>query len=455
MNHRSISIFTGCAVALLLAFPAAGQMHAHPSPTPASTTPEPSQTSIQGTENASSSHADQDETAANLMRQASGTSTNPEAAPMPMQMFRKNDWTLMLHGSAFINQTWQRGPRGADKFFSTNWIMGMADRKLGGGHLMLRSMLSLEPATITDEEYPLLFQTGETAHGSPLHDAQHPHDFFMELAAEFMHPIGTDAQAYIYVAPVGDPSLGPVAFPHRASAADLPQASLGHHVEDSTHIAFNVLTAGVKIGSFGGAVSGFHGAEPDENRWDIEGGAIDSWAARVTFDPSPNWSGQISTGHLSNPERLEPGDIQRTTVSVSRSAPIDGGMWSSSLIFGHNDKDQGKSNNAWTAETVLQFKEVNYLTARAEQVDKDELFTDEDVPPAIAAASFSVRALTAGYTRDLWNNRWIAGGVGGNVTLFQIPSAIRPYYGNHPMGANLFLRLRSAGGHGAMHMPGM
>lgn len=57
-----------------------------------------------------------------------------------------------------------------------------AAHKLGRGSLMLRSMLSLEPATVTNRRCPLLFQTGETAYGIPLVDAQHPHDFVMELS---------------------------------------------------------------------------------------------------------------------------------------------------------------------------------------------------------------------------------------------------------------------------------
>jgi len=254
-----------------------------------------------------------------LMRQASGTATNPQAAPMHMFMTQERDWMVMLHGSAFLNQVWQSGPRGGDKLFSTNWLMASADRKLGDGHLFFRTMLSLEPATITNKSYPELFQTGETAFGEPLRDAQHPHDFFMELAAEYAHPVGDGATVYVYAAPHGDPALGPVAYPHRASAAEIPQATLSHHVQDSTHIAGSVLTVGAQRGRFGLGVSGFHGREPDEKRWDLDTGAIDSWSARATFDPTPNWTAQVSTGHLSDPEAHEPGDVQRTTASVSYS----------------------------------------------------------------------------------------------------------------------------------------
>src|SRR5881394_3292458 len=304
------------------------------------------------------------------------------------------NWMTMVHGSAFINQVVQSGPRGGDKFFSTNWLMGTAERPLGDGHLLLRAMLSLEPATITDRRYPELFQTGETAFGRPLRDAQHPHDFFMELAAQYSYK-----NVSIYVAPVGSPALGPVAFPHRASAAEIPQATIAHHWEDSTHIAYNVITVGAKQSIFTAEASAFHGGEPDEHRWDIDGGRIDSWSVRLTANPTPQWSAQISTGHLKKPEALEPGDVQRTTASVSYTIP----NWSSTLIFGRN-----RGTNGWTAETLWTFAPKNYLTARAEVVGKDELSVN---------GTFRIKALTAGYTRDVWSNDKILAGVGGNVTI--------------------------------------
>ncbi|HEY6139630.1 MAG TPA: hypothetical protein VI670_17850 [Thermoanaerobaculia bacterium] len=384
-----------------------------------------------------------------LMRQASGTAMNPAAAPMHMSMWQRGDWMLMLHGLAFVNEVVQSGPRGDDKFFSTNWIMGMADRPLGGGRLMLRSMLSLEPVTAGDK-YPELFQTGETLHGRPIIDAQHPHDFFMELAAEYAHPLGDGTIGYVYAAPMGDPSLGPVAYPHRASAAEIPQGALGHHVQDSTHIAASVLTLGAQRGRLGFAFSGFHGREPDEKRWDIEHGKIDSWAARVTFDPSPHWTAQVSTGHLEHPEALEPGDIQRTTASLSYSGGTPFGRLDTSFVFGHNDKSEGRGTSAWLAESVLQLAGGNSITGRGEIVDKDELFAeDASVPAAIEHGVFRVKALTLGYSRDVLATRALTGAIGGNVTLYSVPSAIRPYYGSSPHTFYAFLRLR--GGSSSEH----
>src|SRR5688500_5508318 len=179
-----------------------------------------------------------------LMGQSSGTAFQPSAWPMPMLMNHIGSWNLMWMGQAFLVGTQQSGPRGGDKFYSANWGMLGAVRKVGRGSLMLRSMLSLDPATVTDRQYPLLFQTGESAFGRPIVDWQHPHEFLMELSAHYAHPVGEKGMVNFYYAPVGDVALGPVAFPHRASAMELPQATLAHHWQDSTHIANNVVTGG-------------------------------------------------------------------------------------------------------------------------------------------------------------------------------------------------------------------
>ena len=372
-----------------------------------------------------------------LMRQASGTSMDPQSVPHDHLMMPYEEWMLMAHGSAFVSQVVQTGPRGGDRLFSTNWIMGMADRPLAGGHLMLRSMFSLEPLTVRKGGYPELFQTGETVNGRPIVDAQHPHNFFMELAAEFATDLGNGTIGYLYAAPVGDPALGPVAFPHRRSAAELPQATLAHHVQDSTHIANSVLTIGVKRDAFGLELSGFHGEEPGENRWKIGSGKIDSWAIRGRWDPSPNWTAQLSTGHLENPEALEPGNVQRTTASVSHHTMLPGGEIASTVIFGRNDKDHGDTNSV-TAETNWRFLDSNYVTGRFEVVDKDELFVDED--------THTITALTVGYTKDVYRSAELLGGVGGNVTVYGVPSALKQAYGDRPASFYLFVRVRNRGG---------
>ncbi|HVW84596.1 MAG TPA: hypothetical protein VHB50_07935 [Bryobacteraceae bacterium] len=372
--------------------------------------------------------------------QASGTSMNPADAPMNMIHVQAGRWTLMFHGVAFFSEIQQTGPRGADKFAGMNWFMTEASHKAGAGTFSVRSMLSLDPATVTQRRYPELFQTGETAYGKPIIDGQHPHDLFMELALEYQRPVGDKGRVWIYAAPVGDPALGPVAFPHRVSAAELPQATLGHHLEDSTHISNEVVTVGAGHGMFGLEASGFHGAEPNENRWNIDHGAIDSWSGRFTVAPNSRWSGQISAGRLAHPEALEPGDQFRTTASVTYVRPYARGHWATSLIWGRVHKiESGANLNGYGLESVARFHERDYVTGRIELVDKDELF-DEGNP--LAGRTFRIGAYTAGYTHDFYWLPRIATGLGANFTLYSMPDPVHAYYGQHPVAAMTFLRFR-------------
>ena len=381
-----------------------------------------------------------------LMNMASGTSMNPRSWDMPMVMTSKGSWQAMFMGQAFVVDTQQSGPRGADKFYAPNWFMGSAMHPLGSGTLAITAMLSLDPATVTQRRYPELFQTGEAAFGKPLVDAQHPHDFIMGLGLNYVHSIG-DAKLQLYYAPVGDPALGPVAFPHRASAFELPQATLSHHWQDSTHIANNVATVAVARKWWRVEASGFYGTEPNENRWNIDWGPMNSYAGRLTILPASNWLFQVSAGRIAQPEGPDDGDVVRTTASLHYTRPVSQGQWSSSLIWGRNHETlTGRNVNSYLAETLFPVRKGNFVTGRIELVDKDELFVNqpelEEQLARTAGSTFRVQAYTAGFTHDLGTFHGIETGVGANVTTYVIPPAIRPYYGDHPAGVNLYLRFR-------------
>ena len=341
-------------------------------------------------------------------------------------------------GSGFIVDTQQSGPRGGDKFYSPNWFMTSAQHRVGQrGAFELNLMLSLDPATVTSQRYPLLFQTGETAYGKPLIDAQHPHNFIMGLGFHYAHQLSENTTADIYFAPVGDPALGPVAFPHRASAMELPQAPISHHWQDATHIADEVLTVGISHKKVRLEASGFYGSEPGENRWIIQGGPLNSWATRFWYFPTNNWAAQVSVGRIAHPEPLEPGDQVRATASLAYSKPMPGGSWSSTLVWGRNHSTATHRNlNSYLVESLLPVGGRNFITGRIELVDKDELFIDE------SGSTFRVGAYTIGYTRDINLFRFVETGIGANFSAYSLPSAIKPYYGDHPIGGNIFVRFR-------------
>jgi len=384
-----------------------------------------------------------------LQHTSSGTDAEPNSTPSEMLMMTKDSWTLMFHGEAFLDELQQTGPRGADKFFSTNWFMPMAQRKFGtSGTLTLRTMLSLEPATVSRERYPELFQQGETAFGRPVVDGQHPHNFFMEVAAIYDYQVSKNTVLSFYGGPVGDPALGPPAYPHRASAAEDPIAPLGHHLEDSTHIADDVITVGITHDIFRIEASGFHGQEPDEYRWDIDAGKIDSWSARLTANPGQNWSFQYSIGDLTSPESLFPGeDLRRMTASLTYNRPLRNGNWASMALWGRNQSLQdGNVGNAYLLESTLRFLDKNSIWTRIENVDRtNELLTGETLlPPSFTENYFTrVQAYTAGYDRDIGHLPHLSTAVGAQLTWYGVPAVLQPVYGSHPLGVLAFLRLRA------------
>jgi hypothetical protein len=383
-----------------------------------------------------------------LMNNMSGTAVNPAAWPMPMLMRRVGSWNTMFMAEAFVNDTQQSGPRGGDKLYSPNWLMADAEHRAGeNGAFQFQLMLSAEPATIADRRYPLLFQTGETAFGKPIVDGQHPHNFIMSMGFQYALSLSENTTLEIYFAPVGDPALGPIAYPHRASAMEIPEAPLAHHLQDSTHISDEVLTAGLAYKKIKLEASGFYGSEPGENRWTIQAGPMNSWAARLWYFPGKRWAAQVSAGHLTHPEALEPGDQTRTTASVEYSKPMQGQAWSSSLIWGRVHNTFTKRNlDSYTAESVLPIRRRNFITGRIELVDKDELFTGQpeidEFLDVFYGSTFRIGDYTIGYTREFELFTHVETGIGANIEAYSLPGAIKPYYGDHPIGGNVFIRFR-------------
>jgi len=379
---------------------------------------------------------------------ASGTSWQPASTRMNMLHKSSGDWLLMFHYNAFVGVNSQGGPRGVTKFESANWFMPMAFRKVGPGTLELRGMFSFEPFTFPPGGSPLLFQTGETYKGRPIIDAQHPHDLFMELSASYTVPVGDRATWFAYLGYPGEPALGPTAFMHRASASENSSAALSHHLQDSSHISFGVFTTGFTYRWFKLEGSVFNGREPDENRYNFEAHRWNSRSARLSFAPNSNWSMQISYGLLRDPEPLEPGNVRRTTASVSYNKPLTRGNWATSLIWGRNHENHGGeifNLNGYVAESTVNFLDKNYLYTRLELVDKNALLRDADralLGITDHHPSFRIGAYTFGGARDFYTTEKLRVALGGDATFYSKPAVLDAIYGGNPVSYRVFLRFR-------------
>jgi hypothetical protein len=378
-----------------------------------------------------------------MSREGSGTSWQPEATPMQGLHFMKGDWSLMVHG--FVNAIYdkQTGPRGDRKFFTESMAMLMGNRQVGPGTLGLRAMVSLDP-TIGKSGYPLLFQTGESASGNtPLVDRQHPHDFFMELSTSYSVPLGSSGSAFVYFGLPGEPALGPSAFMHRFSGMRNPEAPLTHHWLDSTHMTFGVATVGASQGPFQLEASWFNGREPDQHRWNIETREFDSWSMRLSYNPLPELSTQISYGDLKSPEQLEPDvRVKRATASATYHLNRGNVQWATTLAYGNNRKSghgPSRSEPGWLLESSYVLRDTHTIFARAEQVRNSELFLEGE---PLHGQEFRVRKFSVGYIHDFARSGPVKWGIGALVGFARAPSQLDPYYGSNPRSYMLFLQGR-------------
>ena len=372
-----------------------------------------------------------------MTRESSGTAWQPDSSEHMGLHVTSGDWTLMAHGVLNLVYDHQSGRRGDDKAFASGMLMGMARRPLGNGTLQFKAMLSPDPL-MGPRGYPLLLASGETANGRDrLIDRQHPHDLFMELSASVSQNIGSKSSIFVYAGLPGEPAFGPPAFMHREAILDSPEAPISHHWLDSTHISFGVVTGGLVLDRVKLEVSRFNGREPDQRRWNIETGPLDSTAVRLSWNPTRTVSLQGSWGHFTDPEQLEPGvDQKRWSASALYADEIAPGWklagtlaWGRKTIEHHDD-------DAYIAEASL--KHANWtIFGRGETTENREL-TDVEHGP-----TYRVGKVSLGAVRDFRIADHLRLGAGGLFAVNFVPDGLAPLYGgNNPTGAMGFLRLK-------------
>jgi hypothetical protein len=389
--------------------------------------------------------------------ESSGTSWQPAATPLTGAHAQAGGWMLMGHANLFVQFLYESGDvhRTSHQAGSINWFMGMAERPLGGGRLALRAMMSAEPWTIGGCGYPDLLATGEVCDGDTIHDLQHPHDLFMELAAAYQRPLGDRVRLHLYTALAGEPALGPPAYPHRASALPNPIAPIAHHWLDATHIAFGVITAGVSGARWRVEGSAFNGREPDDQRYGLELARLDSVAARIAFAPSDRWSWQVSAGHLRESEAglgSQPRqDVTRATASAIYYRPLPaGGGWAATIAYGVNHETGTVPEGLLTQAThaVLAESSMRSASGRHHWFGRFEVAGkpahDLHVHEYITEI-FTVGKAQVGYLHQWPAIKGWATGIGGHLNLSVVPELLAPRYGGRVApGFGVFVNLRPA-----------
>jgi len=375
-----------------------------------------------------------------MTREASGTSWQPDTTPLEGSQRMDGRWMTMWGGIVNLVDDDQGGARGGSSVFSNSVFMVMGRRELEGGACGLHGMLSADPLTAKNG-YPELFQTGETADGvHPLIDRQHPHNLLMEAAGTCSVNLSDDRAGFVYAGIAGEPALGPPAFMHRFSGVDNPEAPLSHHWLDSTHVTYGVVTAGYVWDRVKLEASLFNGREPDQYRYDVELRGLDSYSARLSYNPLPDLALQISSGRLASPEQLEPAvSERRSTASASYNwmrARIES---QTTLAFGRNDPNSGAASDAWLIESAWIFNGMQTGFLRAERVAKNELFKPGE---PLYARTFSIESASLGYIYDFAELGSARIGVGGLLNVYRYPPQLNGAYGEAPVSYLLFLRAR-------------
>ncbi|HKU67382.1 MAG TPA: hypothetical protein VJP85_06390 [Candidatus Baltobacteraceae bacterium] len=380
--------------------------------------------------------------AVGMGREGSGTSWMPDVAPVYARMWMKGDDMWMQHGAAWLRYSHAGSERGRDRVTAPDWYMMMLAHPLSAhSQLGVRAMLSADAATVGGSGYPLLFQTGESWKGEPLHDIQHPHDLFDELSATYSAMAGSKTSAYLYLAYPGEPALGPPAFMHRAIAYDMADAPIGHHWQDATHITFGVATLGFGTTKVKIEGSLFNGREPDEVRTNFDPIRLDSSSARLSWNPNAFTAFQVSSGYVKSMEPDDPGiDVHRTTASVLYERPLGAVQWSQALIWGQNI-EAGRATNSYLYEGDYAMP-AGSLFGRIEYIQK----TGKDLVlgPLLSENVYNIGAYTIGYAHNLPS---LQGhpvlGIGAQITLNSKPASLDTYYGSGtPFSYEIFLRLR-------------
>ena len=373
-----------------------------------------------------------------VTRESSGTAWQPDNSEHLGLMTGSGDWMFMAHGVLNLVYDHQSGRRGDDKAFASGMLMGMAQRPLGNGMLQFKAMVSPDPL-MGKTGYPLLLASGETANGTDrLIDRQHPHDFFMELSGSVSQNIGPKSSVFLYAGLPGEPDFGPPAFMHREAILDSPEAPITHHWLDSTHISFGVITGGVVLDRVKVEVSRFNGREPDQHRWNIETGPLDSTAIRLSWNPTPELSLQGSWGKFIDPEQLEPGvDQKRWSASALYAREIAPGLkFAATLAWGRKSTED-HDDDAFALEASLKHRGWTVF-GRGEVTENRELVEAEEHGPA-----FRVGKASLGVVRDFRIADHFSLGVGGLASVNFIPGGLAALYGRrHPTGAMGFVRLK-------------
>ena len=379
-------------------------------------------------------------------RETSGTAWLPPVTPMYGVHRPWRGWDLRLNGVVFAQaiveprDRHRTGGAGTKQAASINWGMAGARRDLAGGRFGVRTMFSAEPWTVRGCGALNFLATGEVCDGDTVHDRQQPHDLFMELAADYERVLRGNWRWQLYAGFAGEPALGPPGYPHRSSAMANPIRPLTHHWLDATHVTFGIITLGVHNQRWKAEASAFNGREPDERRVDLDLGAFDSAAGRLSFLPTDRLAFQVSVARLrdAGTDFPFPGQapVMRATASAVYHSPLGpNGIWATTLAYGANHARERVSGGILDATSHGALLESSLTIA-----GRHTMFGRGEVGGAPAhhlhaheysTLVFAVGKVQIGYVRQLQAIKGLVPGIGATAAI----SLLSPRAGATLLGA--------------------
>jgi len=263
-----------------------------------------------------------------------------------------------------------------------------------------------------------------------------------QLSASYHFELDSQSSLFGYVGEPGEPALGPpVSYMRRFSGFDSPDPSLSSHWLDATHDSERVLTLGYEWQRVKVEGSAFAAHKDDEPRYaDNDLLEFNSTSGRLSFNPWPNWSFQMSKGRLGGLDQLEPdADIRRTTISATYNHRFRRSDWQTTLAWGRNARKDQEPVMGYLLESTLRFNGTHAIFGRLEQVGSDELPRENE---ALQRRMFKMSRITVGYFHHVRAAVGPGFDVGGFASRHLVPSSMTPIYGNDPTSYMMFVRLK-------------
>ncbi len=345
----------------------------------------------------------------------------------------------LFYGFAELAYDHQGGCRGDKKIFAINELLGLTHFSCFRTDLSFHAVLSLEPGTIGESGYPLLFATYQRSDGElALIDRYPARNFFTELACELTVSLYDDSFFFLYAGVPGNPALGPLPD-QRIAAFYILEGALARPWLVTTDTSFGVVTVGYDWGDYLIEVSGFNGTELEKPTWGWREPRIDSASFRFTYAPINALLAQFSIGRLRH--HIQHNALTRLTASISYTQESEYFYTQSMFAWGLDKPCDRKARMSFLLESCFNIQNKHVLFGRFEHTQANELTMKREMGLKKNANDlFSVNKVGFGYLYQFNRTYHVEWSAGISLNVDFPPASLEHVYGRQPFSYFLFLK---------------